>query len=75
LYEFSLPHENKSEQELRLTLTDFLLKNYAEKSQTLVIIDEAKTSVPIFWKNSGYWAIWKREAASFANHRSPVYPH
>jgi general secretion pathway protein A len=42
LYEFSLPHENLGEQGLRLALTDFLLKNYSQNRQTLVIVDEAQ---------------------------------
>jgi type II secretory pathway predicted ATPase ExeA len=42
LYEFSLPHENLGEQDLRLALTDCLLKNYSQNRQTLVIVDEAQ---------------------------------
>ena len=42
LYEFSLPHDNLGEQGLRLALTDFLLKNYSQNRQTLVIVDEAQ---------------------------------
>jgi general secretion pathway protein A len=42
LFELSVPHENKDEQELRLALTDFLLKNFADKRRALIIIDEAQ---------------------------------
>lgn len=42
LYDFSLPHEGGSEQELRLVLTDYLLKNYSEGRKTLLIVDEAQ---------------------------------
>ena len=33
-----------SEQELRLALTDFLLKNYSEGRRTLIVIDEVSRS-------------------------------
>jgi type II secretory pathway predicted ATPase ExeA len=42
LYDLSLPYEGRSEQELRLALTDLLLKNYAAGKRTLVIVDEAQ---------------------------------
>lgn len=42
LYDLSLPYEGKGEQELRLALTDFVLKNYAEGRRTLVLVDEAQ---------------------------------
>ncbi|HXG13201.1 MAG TPA: AAA family ATPase [Gemmataceae bacterium] len=42
LYDFSLPYQGLSEQELRLALTDFLLKNYAAGRRTVVILDEAQ---------------------------------
>jgi type II secretory pathway predicted ATPase ExeA len=42
LHDLSLPHENRGEQALRLALTDFLLKSYAEGRQTLLIMDEAQ---------------------------------
>lgn len=42
LYDLGLPHEGRSEQELRLALTDFLLKNYSEGRRTLLVVDEAQ---------------------------------
>jgi len=42
LYDLSLPHENRGEQELRLALTDFLLKNYAEGKMAVLVVDEAQ---------------------------------
>jgi type II secretory pathway predicted ATPase ExeA len=42
LFEFSLPYEDKGEQELRLELTECLLSNYAANRRTLVVIDEAQ---------------------------------
>jgi type II secretory pathway predicted ATPase ExeA len=42
LYDFSLPHEGRSEQELRLALADFLLKNHQAGRRTLVVVDEAQ---------------------------------
>lgn len=42
LYDLGQPYEGRGEQELRLALTDFLLKNYAEGRQTLAIVDEAQ---------------------------------
>jgi type II secretory pathway predicted ATPase ExeA len=41
LYDLGLPHENASEQGLRLRLTDHLLKNCAAKKRTILVIDEA----------------------------------
>jgi type II secretory pathway predicted ATPase ExeA len=41
LYDLSLPHEGRAEQDLRLALTDFLLKNYAEGKKAVLIVDEA----------------------------------
>jgi type II secretory pathway predicted ATPase ExeA len=42
LFELSLPHEGRTEQEMRLALTDYLLRNYAATGQPLVlVIDEA----------------------------------
>jgi type II secretory pathway predicted ATPase ExeA len=41
LYDLGLPHEDGSEQQLRLRLTDQLLKNCAAKKRTLIVIDEA----------------------------------
>jgi type II secretory pathway predicted ATPase ExeA len=42
LHDLSLPYEGRGEQELRLALTDYLLKNYAEGRRTLLIVDEAQ---------------------------------
>src|ERR1700687_5635626 len=42
LHDLSLPYEDRGEQALRLALTDFLLKSYAEGKQTLLIVDEAQ---------------------------------
>ncbi|HEX5270834.1 MAG TPA: AAA family ATPase [Gemmataceae bacterium] len=41
LYDLSLPHEGRGEQELRLTLTDHLLRNYAAGKRAVVVVDEA----------------------------------
>jgi type II secretory pathway predicted ATPase ExeA len=41
LYDLGLPHDDASEQTLRLRLTDQLLKNCAEKRRTILVIDEA----------------------------------
>jgi type II secretory pathway predicted ATPase ExeA len=42
LYDLSLPHDSPGEQELRLVLTDFLLKNYEQGNRTILVIDEAQ---------------------------------
>lgn len=42
LFDLSLPYEKLSEQELRLALTDHLLKNFAEGRRNLILIDEAQ---------------------------------
>jgi type II secretory pathway predicted ATPase ExeA len=42
LFEFSLPYEGRSQQEMRLALTDFLLQNYAAGRRAVVIVDEAQ---------------------------------
>ena len=41
LYDLGLPHDEGTEQTLRLRLTDHLLKNYAAERRTLLVIDEA----------------------------------
>lgn len=41
LYDLGLSYEHKSEQELRLTLTDCLLTRMSEGKRTLIVIDEA----------------------------------
>lgn len=42
LYDFSLPHEGRGEQESRLALTDFLLNNYEAGRRTVLVVDEAQ---------------------------------
>ncbi len=42
LYDLSLPYEGRSEQELRLALTDFLLKNFGSGRRGLILLDEAQ---------------------------------
>ncbi len=46
-HDFGLLHEGKSEQELRLALTDFLLDNYSEGRRNLIIMDEAQNLQPV----------------------------
>jgi type II secretory pathway predicted ATPase ExeA len=46
LYDLSLPYEGRGEQELRLTLTDFLLRHYAEGRGTVLVVDEAQHLTP-----------------------------
>ncbi len=41
LYDFNQPYQGLGEQELRLALTDYLLKSYGEGRRTALIIDEA----------------------------------
>jgi len=41
LYDLSLPHEGRGEQEMRLALTDHLLAGFAQGKATILIIDEA----------------------------------
>jgi type II secretory pathway predicted ATPase ExeA len=41
LFDLSLPHEGRGEQELRLALTDSLLKSYADGRRTILVVDEA----------------------------------
>jgi type II secretory pathway predicted ATPase ExeA len=42
LYDLSLPYEGRTEQEMRLALTDFLLRHYAEGRRTVLLADEAQ---------------------------------
>jgi general secretion pathway protein A len=42
LYDLSLPHERRSEEELRLSLTEYLLQNYEAGTRTVLVIDEAQ---------------------------------
>jgi general secretion pathway protein A len=46
LYDLSVPHEGRSEQELRLALTDLLLKNHEAGRRTLLVLDEAQHLTP-----------------------------
>jgi type II secretory pathway predicted ATPase ExeA len=46
LYDLSLPYEGLSEQELRLKLTDFLLKNCGAGKRTVLVVDEAQHLTP-----------------------------
>jgi general secretion pathway protein A len=42
LYDLSLPYTGLTEQELRLSLTEYLLRNYGEGRRTVLLIDEAQ---------------------------------
>src|SRR5690606_7811492 len=42
LYDLGLPYENRSEQELRLAVADFMIQRFAEGSRTLILVDEAQ---------------------------------
>jgi type II secretory pathway predicted ATPase ExeA len=42
LYDLSLPHEGRGEQEMRLALTDHLLKNFGTGRRTVLLLDEAQ---------------------------------
>jgi type II secretory pathway predicted ATPase ExeA len=46
LYDLSLPYEGRGEQELRLTLTEHLLRGYKSGRGTLLILDEAQHLTP-----------------------------
>jgi general secretion pathway protein A len=46
LYDLSLPYEGRGEQELRLILTDHLLRSYERGRSTLLILDEAHHLTP-----------------------------
>ncbi len=41
LYDLSLPHEGRSEQEMRLAVIDHLLKQYAGGKRVVLLVDEA----------------------------------
>ncbi len=45
-FDLSLPYEGRSEQELRLALTDFLLQNFGAGRRTVFLIDEAQHLTP-----------------------------
>ena len=48
LYDLSLPYHGLEEQELRLSLTDFLLAKYADGGRTVLVVDEAQNlSIPL----------------------------
>jgi type II secretory pathway predicted ATPase ExeA len=42
LFDLSLPHAGKTEQEMRLTLIDHLLQRFAAGNRTVLVIDEAQ---------------------------------
>lgn len=42
LYDLALPYQGLGEQEMRLSLTDHLLKGYSEGRRTVLVIDEAQ---------------------------------
>ncbi len=46
LFDLALPYEGKTEQELRLTLTHYLLSSYGVGRPTLLIVDEAQHLAP-----------------------------
>jgi general secretion pathway protein A len=46
LYDLSLPYEGRSEQELRLALTDYLLRGFEAGRGTLLVLDEAQHLTP-----------------------------
>src|SRR5207302_942158 len=46
LFDLSLPHDGQTEQDLRLRLTDFLLKTYGEGRRTVLVVDEAQHLSP-----------------------------
>ncbi len=46
LYDLSLPYEGRGEQEMRLALTDHLLRVYEQGYSTILIVDEAQHLTP-----------------------------
>ncbi len=46
LFELSLPHADRSPQEMRLALTEFLLSSYAAGRRALIVVDEAQHLTP-----------------------------
>jgi type II secretory pathway predicted ATPase ExeA len=46
LYDLGEPYEGKTEQELRLSVTDGVLKRYAEGRRTILLLDEARHLPP-----------------------------
>lgn len=45
-HDLGLPYEGRAEQELRLTLTDHLLKTYADGQRVLLVLDEGQHLTP-----------------------------
>lgn len=46
LYDFALPYEGRTEEELRLALTDHLVQNYEAGCKAVLVIDEAQRLSP-----------------------------
>lgn len=46
LFDLSLPYEGRGEQEMRLALTDHLLRGYEQGRSTILILDEAQHLTP-----------------------------
>jgi type II secretory pathway predicted ATPase ExeA len=46
LYDFALPYEGRTEEEMRLALTDHLLQNYEGGRKAVLVIDEAQHLSP-----------------------------
>ena len=46
LFDLSLPYEGRGEQEMRLALTDHLLRGYEQGHGTILILDEAQHLTP-----------------------------
>jgi general secretion pathway protein A len=46
LYDFELPHEGRTEEAMRLALTDHALKLYGENRQVVLVVDEAQHLTP-----------------------------
>jgi type II secretory pathway predicted ATPase ExeA len=42
LFDLALPYEDRSEQELRLSLTEYLLSRFGEGRRTVLVVDEAQ---------------------------------
>lgn len=42
LFDLALPYDGKTEQELRLRLTEYLLENFSASKRTLLLVDEAQ---------------------------------
>ena len=46
LYDFELPHEGRTEEAMRLALTDHVLKMYEENRRAVLVVDEAQHLTP-----------------------------